>query len=310
MRNTEFHTRLSTRLIATATVTLLGSGALVGCTAAAGGAGDASTSPSAAASSAATIAGQPAITPRLEGADNFRDLGGIGAGYPTADGGHVARGVVYRSNALTLTEGDLDRLAGLGISEVIDLRTPEEIAAKPDSTIPGASWRNENVLGSLGAATTPAFATAEEADAMMDGAYRTMVTDAAARSALAETLTRIADARGAVIVHCTAGKDRTGWVSALLLHIAGVDARTVDQNYLLTNQYSRAGTLAALTGIRETSGDAAAAAYAPLLGVQLSFLDAAREAAVTNYGSLDAYLSEGLGLSATTLTALRSKLAA
>lgn len=130
---------------------------------------------------------------------------------------------------------------------------------------------NENALGT---SASPAFATPEEAEQMMAGAYESMVTDACARKAIAETLTRIAGADGAVVVHCTAGKDRTGWVSALLLHVAGVDDVYIDQNYLLTIQCSRASIQSTLAGIRAKGADAAA--YAPLLGVEQSFLDTSR----------------------------------
>lgn len=253
---------------------------------------------------------QPAITPRLEGADNFRDLGGIGAGYSTADGGHIARGVVYRSNALTLTDADLAAVEPLHVTDVIDLRTTAEIEAKPDREVPGATWVHDDVLGSVDALATPTFATAAEAEAMMAGAYDSMVTSPAARKAIAAALTTIAGAKGAVIVHCTAGKDRTGWTSALLLHIAGADRETIDQNYLLTNQYSRASISASLAGIAAKDGEAAAAAYAPLLGVQQSFLDASYAAVAEHYGSVDAYLSKGLGLSADTIETLRTKLTA
>lgn len=297
MKHTASHPRLG--LLLAAAIAVTGTITLAGCTAA-----------TTAVSATAAHHAQPPITPRLEGADNFRDLGGIGAGYATVEGGHVTRGVVYRSNALTLSTRDLDHLATLDITEVIDLRTPEEIAAKPDSSIPGATWVNENVLGSLGTSTAPSFTTPADAETMMTGAYTTMVTDPAARDALAETLTRIAQADGAVIVHCTAGKDRTGWVSALLLHIAGVDDALIDNNYLLTNQYSRATISSTLAVIRSTNGESAAAAYAPLLGVQRSFLDASRSAAIAEYGSIDGYLQDGLGLSRTTLDILRGKLTA
>lgn len=253
---------------------------------------------------------QPAITPRMEGADNFRDLGGIGAGYSTPAGGHIARGVVYRSNALTLTHADLAAIEPLQVTDIIDLRTIAEIEAKPDREVPGATWVHDDVLGSVETMATPTFATAAEAEAMMGGAYDSMVTSPAARTAIGTALTTIAGAKGAVIVHCTAGKDRTGWTSALLLHIAGADRETIDQNYLLTNQYSRASISAALAGITAQNGEAAAAAYAPLLGVQQSFLDTSYAAVAEHYGSVDAYLTTGLGLSAETVETLRRKLTA
>jgi protein-tyrosine phosphatase len=296
MRNTTFRTRPIRHFITTAAVAA-GVVALTGCTTAAP-----------AATPTTVASAQPPITPRLTGADNFRDLGGIGPGYDTAGGGHVARGVVYRSNALTLTPVDLASLASLHITEVIDLRTNAEIAAKPDTPIPGAEWIHEDVLGSTGTTTTPSFATAQEARSMMDRAYTSMITSPEARKAIAGTLTTIADAKGAVVIHCTAGKDRTGWTSALLLRIAGADQDTIDQNYLLSNQYSRASISASLAGITASLGAAAAAAYAPLLGVEQSFLDASYAEAKEKYGSVDGYLTRGLGLSSATIAKLKARL--
>lgn len=299
MKNTSFHNRhvLSTVLVGAA---LLGVAATTGCTA--DGTGDQART--------AVVSVQPAITPRLQGADNFRDVGGVGAGYRTTDGGHVARGVVYRSNALTLTGADLAAVERLNVTDIVDLRTSAEIAAKPDTAVPGARWENDDVLGSTGDLSTPSFESAADAVAMMDDVYGSMVTSADARKAIAATLTTIAQAKGAVIIHCTAGKDRTGWTSALLLHIAGADRQTIDQNYLLSNQYSRASISASLAGLAAQSGESAAAAYAPLLGVQESFLDASYAAVAEHYGSVDAYLTTGLGLSADTIDRLRTKLTA
>ncbi|MEY9953007.1 hypothetical protein ABIA36_002467 [Leifsonia sp. EB34] len=192
MANASFHTRhLFSSIVAAAA--LAGAVATTGCTAAGTAAGD----------STPVAHVQPATTPRLEGADNFRDLGGLGEGYPTTDGGHVARGVVYRSNALALTGADLAALAKLDVSDVIDLRTTAEIEAKPDTEIPGATWVHDDVLGSVASLSAPTFTTAAEAEALMDGAYEAMVTSPDARKAIGAALTTIADAKGAVIVHCT-----------------------------------------------------------------------------------------------------------
>lgn len=248
-----------------------------------------------------------AITPRLQGADNFRDIGGIGVGYPTTDGKHVRRGVVYRSNALTLTPADVSTLESLHISSIIDLRTPSEIAQKPDAAVSGASWVNENVLG-VPATAKPDLTSADASVQYMESVYQTMVTSEASRKAIAETLTDISKNSHATIVHCTAGKDRTGWVSALLLHIAGVSQQNILNNYLLTNQYSAQSISTTLAGIKAQSGAAAAAAYAPLLGVQASFLDASYASVKQNYGSIDNYLTKGLGLSSSTISTLKSKL--
>ncbi|MEJ3403330.1 tyrosine-protein phosphatase [Rathayibacter sp. YIM 133350] len=265
-------------------------------------------------STPATTASTPAAaplpaTPRLASADNFRDIGGIGAGYVTSDGKHVKRGVVYRSNALTLKPADVATVQSLGVTEILDLRTPGEIAAKPDAEITGAEWVNENVIGASDAGM-PTFKTPQEATAMMATTYRNFVSDETARKAIAATLTEIADSKGADIVHCTAGKDRTGWVSAVLLSVAGVPQKTITNDYLLTNQYSRSSINATLAGLKAQGGDAAAAVYAPLLGVDASYLDATFDQLKSDYGTMDSYLTKGLGLSKKTIAKLKDRLVA
>ena len=118
----------------------------------------------------------------------------------------------------------------------------------------------------------------------------------------------LAHSSDAALYHCSAGKDRTGWTSALLQSIAGVAPATIMNDYLATNQYEAGQIAAELAAIRAAKGDAAAAIVAPTLGVQSSFLQAALDQVVASYGSMDAYLTQGLGLSQADIYVLRAKL--
>lgn len=247
------------------------------------------------------------LTPRLSSADNFRDIAGDGTGYATTNGKHVKLGVIYRSNALALSPEDVATLSTLGITQIYDLRTKDEIAAKPDVAVPGATWTHFDIIGQNAPGTTT-FATPADAITMMETIYRQFVSSPSSRAAIAQTLTALATADGAQVIHCTAGKDRTGWITALALSIAGVSRDTINQNYLLTNEYSKASIDATLAGVRAKNGEAAAAAYAPLMGVQQSFLDASYEQMTEDYGTLDSYLRQGLGLSSETIATLKAKL--
>src|SRR4051794_26479717 len=89
----------------------------------------------------AQVTDAPAELLRLASADNFRDVAGTGAGHPTRDGGHVRRGVYFRSNELQLTDADAASLAALGITRIHDLRGAMEVEAHPDVAVPGAAWR-------------------------------------------------------------------------------------------------------------------------------------------------------------------------
>jgi protein tyrosine/serine phosphatase len=246
-------------------------------------------------------------TPRLVGIDNFRDIAGTTSAYTAANDGTLRSGVFYRSNALTPQGTDLAVLDSLGISNVYDLRTPSEIAATPDTLPTGAEYQNIDIIGSTTSGsnvTNISFTSAAQAVAMMEETNRAFVSDAGMRSQFSVLFNELAAADGAALFHCTAGKDRTGWTAAVLLSIAGVDSTTIMENYLATNDYTAARVAATLAAMPSSM----AAIYAPLLGVQASYLQAGLDEVTAEYGSMDNYLKEGLGLSQETLYVLRGKM--
>ena len=246
-------------------------------------------------------------TPRLQGIDNFRDVAGTTSAYATAHDGTMRGGVFYRSNALTPSAADLATLNGLGIGAIYDLRTPSEIAATPDTMIAGASWQNIDIIGSTtsGADITHiSFNSAADAIAMMEQTNRAFVSDAGMRSQFGQLFNALASVDAAQLFHCTAGKDRTGWTAAVLQSIAGVDEATIMANYLATNDYTAARVSATLKALPPSM----AAVYEPLLGVQASYLQAGLDQVAAEYGSMDNYLKQGLGLSQETIYVLRGKL--
>ncbi|WP_433899671.1 tyrosine-protein phosphatase [Pseudomonas sp. PSE1(2024)] len=246
-------------------------------------------------------------TPRLKGIDNFRDVAGITTAYSTTHDGTMRAGVFYRSNALTPTASDLATLNGLGIKAVYDLRTPSEIAGTPDTMISGATYQNIDIIGATTSGaniTTVSFKSAADATAMMQETNRAFVSDAGMRGQLGVLFNELAGVDGAALFHCTAGKDRTGWTAAVLQSIAGVDNATIMSNYLATNDYTAdrvAKTLAMMP-------PSMAAIYAPLLGVEASYLQAGLDQVTAQYGSMDNYLKQGLGLSQETIYVLRGKM--
>ncbi|WP_456021659.1 tyrosine-protein phosphatase [Pseudomonas protegens] len=249
----------------------------------------------------------PLDTPRLQGIDNFRDVAGITTAYTTAHDGTMRAGVFYRSNALTPTAADLAILNGLGIKAVYDLRTPSEIAATPDTMISGATWQNIDIIGSTTSGsniTNISFKSAADAIAMMEQTNRAFVSDAGMRGQFGKLFNELASVDAAQLFHCTAGKDRTGWTAAVLQSIAGVDNATIMANYLATNDYTAARVAATLKALPPSM----AAIYEPLLGVQASYLQAGLDEVSAQYGSMDNYLKQGLGLSQETIYVLRGKL--
>jgi len=250
-------------------------------------------------------------TPRLASMGNFRDLAGADTAsvYRTAEGRALKRGVFYRSDVVAPDDADWERLNTLGISAVYDLRTPGEIAKAPDRVPLDAEYVNVNLLGHDNIDLSM-FTRIETIDAAryMEDAERRMVSDPDIRRRLGGLLTRMAQTQGAQVFHCTAGKDRTGWVAALLQTIAGVPEETIMADYLLTNSYSQARIEATRQQMRDQYGPAFADALTPLMGVQASYLRAGLEQAVDDYGSMAAYLRAGLGLDEQVLATLRGRL--
>jgi protein-tyrosine phosphatase len=264
----------------------------------------------AAISSVAANPQQPvaADAPRLSSVDNFRDIAGTGAGYDAQGSHRVNKGAIYRSNALTFNDADLATVEGLGIADVIDMRNASEIAQAPDRVPAGASYVNIPILAGDISQIPGGITSPEQAAELLRTANRMFVTDAAAREGLAQTLTRIAEQPGPVVIHCTAGKDRTGWEVYLLQSLVGVDAATSMNDYLLTNEYSAASIAATIAHITATRGPQAAAIYHPLLVVDRTYLEAGITQLKSDYGTVDKYLRDGLGLRPQVVNALRAKL--
>ncbi len=234
---------------------------------------------------------------------NLRDIGG----YRTGDGRWVRMGAVYRSQAMALTPGDLAQVNSLGITTDYDLRTPAEAAATPDAVPAGAAYTMLNVLGDT-QATMPSITSAAQAQQYMAQTNQQFVTSPVARQAFADLLTGVADDDGASLYHCTAGKDRTGWATAVLLTLLGVPRDTVLQDYLRSNEnyYDSPAVQAQLAAMPA----AEAAIYQHFLDVEPAYLQAGLDQVTASYGSMAGYATKGLGLNPRTLAKLRQKLLA
>ncbi|WP_336882479.1 tyrosine-protein phosphatase [Rhodococcus globerulus] len=255
-----------------------------------------------------SIAPSEVMAPRLASVDNFRDVAGIGSGYTGADGLHVRQGVFYRANAITPNTEDSATLESLHLTAVYDLRTAGEIAANPDTLPSGVRYEKIQVLSADPSGDLAAITTKEQAMAYVQSGYRSTVSDPVSRAGFGQLLRELADTPGAQVFHCTAGKDRTGWGSALLLSIAGVPRQTVMEDYLLTNEYSAGAIEAKVARIAAVKGPEYAEVYRLLLGVDASYLQAAFDEMDSTYGSFDRYLVDGLGLDMTTIVKLKLKL--
>jgi len=238
----------------------------------------------------------------LRSAPNFRDVGG----YRTSDGRWVRMGLAYRSDQLDrLSDADLAKIASLTPALVVDLRTEAERRSGPDRLPPTAAPLVADVMASsppdlaaIMRATGP-----QDAVAFLTQANRQFVSGTSALSAYGVLLGRLDRADGVIVYHCTAGKDRTGWASAVLLTILGVPRATIMADYLASNAYladKNKAMFAALPPDR-------AALLEPLMAVRPAYLDAAFAEVQAHYGGFDRYLTQGLGLNAAVLAGLRSR---
>ena len=239
---------------------------------------------------------------------NFRDVSGTGLALP--NGERMAVGVVYRAAKLsTLSGPDSRELAKAGVSEVIDLRTDSVATRSPDVAIRGAEYHLVNVFAVY---STPAvtYRTAAAAAAHMEQLNVDFVGEAAQRRKIATVLKLVAAADGPVVVHCTEGKDRTGWISALLQLNAGANRDQVMSEYLKSNQYRAAVIDAGYRAKLRSSGRTVAAAKRALLRVEPEYLGAGLDALEAKYNDIAGYLKDGLGLSSATVERLRDRLTA
>jgi protein-tyrosine phosphatase len=236
----------------------------------------------------------------LEGAPNFRDLGG----YVAEDGRSVKWGMFYRSDNLSeLTPEDLERLSSLGIRLVCDLRGPSEWTGHPDR-LPAVDppevshleiWDESFDADGIRAAILSGDFDVDLRQMLIDG-NRMFATRFADR--YRDMFARIREPLNLpALVHCTAGKDRAGFASALILRTLGVPISTVYEDFLLTNHYTASKIERTLLAVRVMSlFRVDPERVRPVLGVEPAYLDAAFAAIEENYGSFDTYRRDALGL--------------
>ena len=218
--------------------------------------------------------------------NNLRDLGG----YPGTGGRTTAWERFLRGDVpLGLGEADLQWLLERDITTVIDLRTTAEVERKPDqlSTVPGFRYVNCPLL--------EGEAMPNLADDVAQGYFHLLGRKDLVRAAVGE----LAAAPGGAIFHCTAGKDRTGLIAALLLSLAGVDRVDILADYQVSETY-----LADI--IRRIQ--AVVPDLAPFAGASKSaYLDGCLDLLSESYGSAEGYLRSA-GVTQGELESLRAKL--
>jgi len=247
---------------------------------------------------------------------NLREIGG----YEVASGGRVRGGLLFRSVELgRLSDEDVDRVKELGLKTVFDLRSSSERQKSPDRDI-GA---NEVPLDVLADADNAAPArllklagNPEGAEEMLgDGkakelflnAYAEFIELPSADVAFSGFFNGVAGTEALpALVHCTTGKDRTGWAIASLLLFLGVSEKDVLTDYLKTNEQLLPALKPLVESFEAQGGDPEL--LRPVLGVDTDYLKVTLKLMNEKYGSVDGYVTEGLGLDEETQQALRDRL--
>lgn len=250
----------------------------------------------------------------FQGIHNFRDYGGY-----RADGGRVRTGLLYRSGQhVGATDQDLAALAALDIRTVIDLRGITEREMNPCRRHEG--WEAE-VIAHDGETTSspphmdigPEVTTAQYARDRMLAVYTRMPRNSAMQAMFGRYLRALAERDGASLVHCFAGKDRTGIAATLLLHILGVSEEDQREEFLLTNKSPTLHVLRAqsVPGIEARLGRPLdEEAIRALLEVHEDYLARFHEVAGEMEGSFDGWLERTLGVDDGLRRQLRDKLIA
>ena len=245
---------------------------------------------------------------------NLRDLGG----WQTRDGGRVRSRLLYRSAGLDRLQGDDEGIfAGLGIRSIYDLRTEAERKERPDRVPPGTEYVVIDVLkDSADAAPAQLMKLPSDpklAEEMLGGGkavplfehgYREILSLPSALAAYKRLFSDLSrDEHRPALFHCMTGKDRTGWAAVSMLMLLGVPDEVVMHEYLLTNEQLLPALKPVFDRFELIGGDPEL--LLPVFGVRKEYLEAALDEMRRRFGTIEGYFTDGLGLDANVLQALR-----
>ena len=250
----------------------------------------------------------------FEGIANFRDLGG----YANEQGQQVKWGVLYRSGTFAhSSKADLQGLQQLQLATLIDFRSGGEKEEEPNQLpqpasftvveIPTLDEGNKALVGEVMERVESGNFDGFDPDQFMLTANRQFATEFTPQ--FRQFIHTVLDAEGKPVAwHCSAGKDRTGFASAILLRVLGVPQETVMRDYMESKQHALEARKNQLLLLRVFKGEEAADKLAIMMGVEEAWLLAAFEEIDARWGSFDNYVSEGLQLTDRDIAKLRKQL--
>ncbi|MFI9505465.1 tyrosine-protein phosphatase [Nocardia sp. NPDC052566] len=253
----------------------------------------------------------------LQGAVNVRDIGG----YRTYDGKKVKPAKAIRSDSLEkLTPADLTKLGALNLKAVVDLRTQAEIQFSGPDKLPqgvplvsrpiddtGLFPQMLQIIQTRDPQKQQEALGNGKAEQIMARVYGSFLT-ADSRAKFGQTIKDIAATDKPTLYHCTAGKDRTGWLTYVMLRAVGVPEQTARQDYLLSNQFRAAADQKLRDDVKRAGLMQNPDLLIPLQEVRDAYLDSAIDKMEQAYGDFGKFLTDGLGLDAMTIVKLRKNL--
>jgi len=237
----------------------------------------------------------------MVGAANTRDLGGI----VTKDGASIKKNKLIRSGELAdLVPLDKERLVNdFKLANIVDLRTDSEVASKPDPEIEHVKNFHYGVMKDSGvtASQEDFYKNLDKVNGVeyMEKINQELVTDPTARENYKKFFdVLLACENGSTLWHCTAGKDRAGFATMLVLSALGVDKKSIFEDYLLSNKYRKSENEKTIEQVKEATNDNKEAVenITAMMEVRKSYLQTAYDTMEKEYGGVNGYLKKGLGL--------------
>ena len=257
----------------------------------------------------------------FEGISNARDLGGLtGHGNRT-----IKMGRIIRSDNLSCATGkDCAKLKDYGLRKIVDFRTDEEINNSPDRKIDGVQWMKNPILKSLTTGITREKETEKPSSLpeillsfscelgkagkeWLASLYIPLVSDEFCLNGYRNFLDVLKNNHdGAVLYHCSAGKDRVGIGTLIFLSILGVDRQDIIKDYLLTNEsYASVIKEAQELGRARGVDPAIIDTIEPLSGVDMLYISTALDVIDNTHGGIESFLKNQLGIGQSYIEALR-----
>jgi protein-tyrosine phosphatase len=246
----------------------------------------------------------------LDSMPNRRDIGG----YRTINGHWVNEGLLYRSEKISqISRLDWPTYARLGLRQVIDLRTDQDRIQEPDrlshetESIPLDVHKDSKLVPQISLVfqqTMDGRGNVSTTESLVEASYREMVSSPNGRLAYGAMLhVLISVPHAPLLIHCSSGKDRTGWAAALILSLLGVPRDTIIADYMLSNSLLAPQNRLFVGG----KPSAIQANLMPFLEVRSRYIEAAFDEVERQYGSLTSYATKGLGFSAADIAELKNR---